>query len=128
MAAIEGVMKIFNEAGLPRIREKSLLITAYMMFLIDERLTSHGFKVGNPRQDDRRGGHVALEHDEAYRICRALKSRGVIPDYREPNVIRLSPAPLYVTYADVYRLVGILEEIAVTKAYEQFEHVRTLVV
>ncbi|MDL2259746.1 kynureninase [Deltaproteobacteria bacterium OttesenSCG-928-K17] len=128
MAGIEGVMKIFNDAGLDRIREKSLKITAYLMYLIDERLARYGYEVGNPRQDEKRGGHVALEHDEAYRICQALKSHHVIPDYREPNVIRLAPAALYVSYQDVHKLVDILEEIAVNKEYEKFENIRTLVV
>ena len=128
MSALEGVMNIFQEAGMERIREKSLKITAYMMFLIDERLSRHGFAVGNPREDARRGGHVALEHDEAYRICQALKEHDVIPDYREPNVIRLAPAALYVSYADVHRLVDILDEIAVQKDYEKYSHQRALVV
>ena len=91
-------------------------------------LSRTGFAAGNPRGDARRGGHVALEHDEAYRICQALKDHGVIPDYREPNVIRLAPAALYVSYADVFRLVEILEEIAVKKEYEKFSNQRALVV
>lgn len=128
MSALEGVMNIFKEAGMDKIREKSLKITAYLMYLIDQRLSRHGFAVGNPREDARRGGHVALEHDEAYRICQALKDHGVIPDYREPNVIRLAPAALYVSYADVFRLVEILEEIAVKKEYEKFSNQRALVV
>lgn len=128
MAALEGVMKIVSEAGIDRIREKSLKITAYLMYLIDERLAPLGYAVGNPRQDEIRGGHVALEHDEAYRICQALKGHGVIPDFREPNVIRLAPAPLYVSYLDVYRLVEILEEIGRNKEYEKYDNARSLVV
>ncbi len=128
MAALEGVMQIYKDAGMDRIREKSLKITAYMMFLIDQRLTKYGYAVGNPREDAKRGGHVALEHDDAYRICLALKKHGVIPDFREPNVVRLAPVALYVTYEDVYRLVDILEEIVVNKEYEAFSQTRALVV
>ncbi len=128
MAALEGALDIFAEAGMTRVREKSLALTEYLMYLVDKRLAPYGYAVGNPREDARRGGHVALEHDEAYRICLALKTRGVIPDFREPNVVRLAPVALYVSFEDVHRCVDILEEIAATKAYEPFSHARSLVV
>lgn len=128
MAAIEGMLDIYRDAGMERVREKSLQLTEYLMYLIDTRLVQYGFYAGTPREAARRGGHVALEHDEAYRICRALKDRGVIPDFREPNVVRLAPVALYVRYEDVYRMVDILEEIAKTKAYEAYSMERTLVV
>jgi kynureninase len=120
MAPIEGSLDMFNEAGMDNIRKKSLHMTAYLMYLIDSKLARYGFSVGNPREDSRRGGHVALEHDEAYRISLALRDNKVIPDYREPNVIRLAPIALYNTYQEVYRLVEILEEIVVSKAYEKY--------
>lgn len=127
MAAIEGVMAIYKDAGMDKVREKSLKLTAYMMFLIDQRLTRLGYSIGNPREDKIRGGHVALEHAEAFRICQALKDHNVIPDYREPNVIRLAPAALYVSYADTHNMIDILEEIAENKEYERYENKRTLV-
>ncbi|HZH92789.1 MAG TPA: kynureninase [Tissierellaceae bacterium] len=120
MAPIEGSLDMFNEAGMDNIRKKSLHITAYLMYLIDSKLARYGYSVGNPRENSRRGGHVALEHEEAYRISLALRDNKVIPDYREPNVIRLAPIALYNTYQEVYRLVEILEEIVVSKAYEKY--------
>lgn len=128
MAPIEGVLKLYNEAGMDKIRKKSLLLTEYLMFLIDERLQKYGCQVGTPREDFRRGGHVALEHDEAYRICAALKEHNVIPDFREPNIVRLAPVALYVSFAEIYRLVDILESILINREYEKFSHQRTLVV
>ncbi|MBO0441293.1 kynureninase [Enterococcus sp. DIV0869a] len=128
MAPLEGTLTIFNEVGMDKIREKSLMITAYLMYLIDEKLAKYGYAVGNPREDSRRGGHVCLEHEEAYRICKALKEAKIIPDFREPNVIRLAPIALYNTYEEVYTLVETLEEIAINKKYERFSNERTLVV
>lgn len=128
MAALEGVLAVYRDAGMPRVREKSLRLTAYLMYLIDQRLLPYGYGVGNPREDAARGGHVALEHPEAYRICQALKARGVIPDFREPNVIRLAPVALYNTYTEIYRLVEILETISVGREYEHFSEERALVV
>ncbi|MED3549768.1 kynureninase [Cytobacillus praedii] len=128
MAPLEGVLNIFNDAGIKNIRLKSLDITAYLMYLADERLTKFGYAIGNPREDEKRGGHVCLEHEEAYRICQALKDHQVIPDYRESNVIRLAPVALYISYEEVYRLVEILEDIVKNKEYEKYSNKRTLVV
>lgn len=128
MAPMEGILKVFNEAGIENIRKKSLALTDYLIFLIEERLSQYDFSNGTPVKHDRRGGHVALEHDEAYRICLALKEKNVIPDFREPNVIRLAPCALYVSFQDVHKLVDILEEIAIEKSYEKFSDERALVV
>lgn len=128
MAPIEGVLKIFNEVGMHAIRTKSLHITSYLMYLIDEKLTKYGYAVGNLREDYLRGGHVCLVHDEAYRISLALKDKGVIPDFREPNVIRLAPTALYTSYEEVLTVVDILEEIAQKQLYEQYSNKRGLVV
>lgn len=128
MAALDGVLDIYEEAGMDRVREKSLRLTAYMMYLIDTRLKQYGCEVGTPREDGARGGHVALEHEEAYRICKALKDRNVIPDFREPNVVRLAPTALYTSYEDVYRLVDIIAEILTSEAYKQYSETKTLVV
>lgn len=128
MAPLEGALRIFNEAGMARIREKSLRMTAYLMFLIDEKLKKYGFSYGNPTDDVKRGGHVALTHNDAYRICLALKQYKVIPDFREPDVIRLAPVALYNTYSEVYTLAEILESIMQNKEYEAFDNKRSLVV
>ncbi len=128
MAPIEGVAKMFNEAGIENIRKKSLMLTDYFIFLIEERLKQYSFSNGTPLDHSRRGGHVALEHEEAYRICLALKEKKVVPDFREPNVIRIAPVALYVSFEDVYKLVDILEEIGIEKSYEKFSDERALVV
>jgi len=128
MAPLEGIMKIFNEAGIENIRKKSLLLTDYLIFLIEKRLVKYGFANGTPVEHNRRGGHIALEYEEAYRICLALKDRNVIPDFREPNVIRLAPVALYVSFEDIHKVVDIIEEIARDKTYQRFPNIRTLVV
>lgn len=128
MAPLEGTMKIFEEAGQEKMREKSLEITAYLMYLIDTKLTKYGYAVGNPRDDEKRGGHVSCEHDDAYRICLALKQNGVIPDFREPNVIRLAPTALYTSYEEVYQVAQVLEKIVVNKENEKLSEKRAVVI
>ncbi|MDW7678789.1 MAG: kynureninase [Bacillota bacterium] len=120
MAPLEGSLELFNEVGMAAIRKKSLKLTGYLMDLIDERLSVHGFAIGNPREESRRGGHVALEHPEAVRINQALKDNGVLPDFRAPNVIRLAPIALYTSFTEVYQLVEILAGIMEEKEYENY--------
>lgn len=127
MAPLYGTLNIFNEIGIKNIRAKSLHITAYLMYLADSRLYEYGYSIGNPREDNRRGGHVSLEHNEAYRISLALRDNNVIPDYREPNVVRLAPVALYVSYEEVYHLVEILEKIVKNKEYEKYSLERVTV-
>ena len=115
--------KMVVEAGLDRIREKSLKATDYLMYLVDELLTGrpYNYSVGNPREAERRGGHVAVEHEEARRISMALADRGIIPDFRPPKVIRLSPIPLYSSYQEIWEVVQHLKAVIDNKEYLRYE-------
>jgi len=126
-APLEGSLNIFMEAGIENIREKSLHQTDYMMYLIDNMISGepYNFTIGNPREAEQRGGHVALEHQtDAVRINEALKKRGVIPDFRYPNVMRLAPIALYTSYQDIWNVVQHLKEIMDNREYENFDSKR----
>lgn len=113
-STLRGSLAMINEAGIGRIRRKSLAMTTYLMALVDTHLTEapYSFRIGTPRQEHRRGGHVALERDvHAEGVCEALIDRGVVPDYRPPNVIRICPSPLYGTYQEIWETVQHLREI-----------------
>jgi kynureninase len=127
LAPMIGALEMFAEAGIGRLREKSLRLTRYLTWLVEHELAGMGFGIGNPREDRRRGGHVALEHESAASICQALKHRGVVPDFRSPNVIRLAPAPLYVSFADVRQTVLALKEIMVSEEYRRYDNRRGVV-
>jgi kynureninase len=86
-----------------------------------------GFSIANPVEDERRGGHVSLEHEEAVRISRALKEAGIIPDFRAPNILRLAPVAFYTTYVEVWESVQILKTIMLARTYEKFENKRGVV-
>ena len=121
-AAIEGSLKIILEAGINIIRSKSLRLTSYLMYLVDEILSKnpHNFTIGTPREARHRGGHVAIEHEHALGISEALRARGVVPDFRPPNIIRIAPTPLYNTYHEVWQLVQYLKEIIDNREYENY--------
>jgi kynureninase len=127
MAPLLGAFELIHTAGIDRIRAKSLALTELMMDVIDTELAGLGFSIATPREPECRGGHVALRHAEAARICKALKDASVIPDFRPPDIIRLCPAPLYGTFAEVVEVVRVLKEIAVARAYERYANVRELV-
>lgn len=125
-APLEGSLKLYHAAGIDALRQKSLHLTEYMIYLIDT-LVPHeksGYSIGTPRDPGRRGGHVAVEHDEALRINEALKKRGVVPDFRFPNVIRLAPVPLYTGYLEVWQTVQHLKEIVDKEEYLKFSKKR----
>lgn len=126
-APLIGSLEMFAEAGIARLRKKSLRLTRYMMDLISRELQGMGFTIGNPLEDSRRGGHIYLEHAEAARICKALKANQVIPDFRAPNGIRLAPVALYNTCEDVWNTVQILKKIMEEEQYKQFENKREII-
>lgn len=127
MAPLLGSLEMFAEVGIERLRKKSLELTRYLMEIAAAELDGAGFAIGTPLENERRGGHVALEHDEAARICEALKENGVIPDFRAPNVIRLAPVALYTSYDEVWRTMQILAKIMIEKQYEKYENRRGVV-
>lgn len=113
-AALRGSLRLFHEAGIEALRAKSLAQTSYLAEVFRKTgLTEppYNFAIGSPAAPERRGGHLAVEHEEAARIAKALKARGVIPDFRAPNVIRLAPAPLYTGYHELWQCVQALREI-----------------
>ena len=121
-APLIGSLGIFEEAGMAAVREKSLRLTRFLGDMADALLAGepYGFSIGTPREDARRGGHVALLHPEAMRIAEALRGRGVVPDYRPPDIVRVAPVALYNTYTEVWELVAHLREVMETREFERF--------
>ena len=128
-APIEGSLQMIAEAGIGNIREKSIRITGYLMYLIDEMLSGepYSYGVATPREPDRRGGHVGVTHDDAWRINQALIARGVIPDFRPPKIIRLAPIPLYVSYHDVWKVAMHLKAVIDGGEHDAFSDDRSTV-
>jgi kynureninase len=128
-APIEGSLRVMKEAGIQRIREKSEKITSYLIYLIDEQLTAkpYSYRINTPRDVKRRGGHVGVVHKEGWRINQALIARGVIPDFRPPNTIRLAPIPLYVSYHDVWKVAQHLKAVIDNKEYQNYSEDKSTV-
>lgn len=111
MAPLLGSLSIIAGAGIDNLRAKSLQLNRLLMDLVDERLRHRGVSVITPREDHRRGGHVALAHPEAEALCRMLHERQVVADYRRPDILRLCPSPLYSSFEDCWDVIERLESI-----------------
>ena len=101
--------------------------TGFLMERVDDELASFGVSIATPRDAAGRGGHVAIAHPYAWRICQALRAAGVVPDFRHPDLIRLSPSPLYTSYADCAEAVARLKQILLNRVYETFPAAPALV-
>jgi kynureninase len=112
MAPLYASLAIFDDAGMGRIRAKSLQLSAYLDFLLDAA-PSGGFERITPRAEAARGCQISiLVHDRPRETFAALAGEGIVGDYREPNVIRVAPAPLFNTFHDVWRFATTLARVA----------------
>ena len=122
MLAVEPGVELIMEAGIESLRAKSVRQCEYLIFLAEQWLYPLGFELGSPRDGSQRGSHVSLRHKEGYRITRALiesppPAAQVIPDFREPDNIRLGIAPIYTTYAEIFRAAARMRQIVERKEY-----------
>jgi kynureninase len=107
LAPLRASMEIFSEAGMERLRTKSMSLTGYMEFLLGQHASSKlKFSIVTPREQDRRGAQLSIRLPRAGReLCERLAAAGVIGDWREPDTFRVAAVPLYNSYQDVYRFV-----------------------
>jgi kynureninase len=112
LAPLRASLELFGRAGMGALRQKSLRLTAYLEALIRERLADT-LQVVTPREPGRRGAQLSLRvaagHEHGRSLFEYLATVGVLGDWREPDVIRISPAPLYNTHADVLRFARAVE-------------------
>jgi kynureninase len=103
LTAVQAGVELVAEAGIDAIRAKGIALTEYAIAIADEWLAPLGCSIGSPRDPARRGAQVGIRHPDARRLTAALIERGVIPDFRAPDTIRIGLAPLSTSFADVHR-------------------------
>lgn len=118
MAALECGVDLMAEVDMALVRTKSVQLGRVFMDLMDEHCAGHGFTLVSPREDARRGSHVSYAHPRGYGIMQALKERGVIGDFRDPDVLRFGLTPLYLRYADMLEAVLRIREVCATRAWD----------
>ena len=109
---VDTVLAAGDRGGMAAIRDKSLALTDLFMRLVDERSAGHGFTIVTPRDPVQRGSQVSIAHpDDAYAIMQALIARGVIGDFRPPDILRFGFTPLYTRFVDVWDAVDRLQQV-----------------
>ena len=104
-------LDLFQEVGMDALREKSVILTGYLEYLLDQ-LDSEAFTIITPSDPEQRGCQLSIRFTSSGKtIHERLMEKNVMCDYREPGVIRVAPAPFYNSFDDVYRFVEILKEI-----------------
>ena len=111
LSALAPGIEVVTRAGLERIRAKGSALTELAIALADRWLAEHGVTVASPRDPRIRGAHLALAHRDAAALCQRLGDRGVLVDYRAPDVVRLGLSPLTTRFVEVWDGVSALREI-----------------
>lgn len=105
MKSLEAALHIFSETNIEAIRAKSVGLTEFFIGLFDEYLAGKGFTLESPRASESRGSHVALGFAGGRALVQHMSARGVIADFRPPDLMRFGMAPLYNSYGDIVKLV-----------------------
>jgi kynureninase len=123
LSLIEPGVDMLLEAGMDKVRAKSVQQTEYLIGLWDALLKDLGFSLNTPRDPNKRGSHVSIGHEEGLRIDLALiHDMNVIPDFRAPDNIRLGIAPLYTSFSDILETVTRLKKIVTEDLFKKYSH------
>ncbi|NMO88788.1 aminotransferase class V-fold PLP-dependent enzyme [Actinomycetospora sp. TBRC 11914] len=101
LVPVRAGLDVYAEAGIGAVRAKSEALTAFAVEIADEVLAPLGVELASPRDPARRGGHVTLRHPDAEAVVAECRRRGVVPDFRAPDGIRVGLAPLSTSFTEV---------------------------
>ena len=122
LSAVEPGVDLLLEAGMERLRDRSVRLSEYFLELWDAQLAPLGFRLNSPRDPAWRGSHISLGHDEGLPINLSLiHDMKVLPDFRRPDNIRIGIAPLYNTFTDLHQAVERLREVVTRGLYRRYE-------
>ena len=124
LIAFDEALSIWQDVSIDKVRQKSIALCDYFITLVEAKCDGYGLRLISPREGDNRGSQISFalgeEGDEAgYAIMAALIDRGVIGDFRAPNILRFGFAPLYIRFKDVWQAVSHLCDILQTRAWDK---------
>ncbi|HVR31185.1 MAG TPA: kynureninase [Acidimicrobiia bacterium] len=126
LVALNAALDVFDGVDMAAVRAKSVSLTELFIALVEEN--GLGLRLVSPRDPGRRGSHVCFAHPQGYSIVRALIDRGVIGDFRAPDIMRFGFGPLYVRHVDVFDAVQALGDVLASGVYTEARYaVRTAV-
>ena len=118
LCVLEVGVDIMARADIQAIRKKSKKMGDLFIAAVEQSCKDFGFGIASPRNADQRGSHVSLTHENGYAIMQALIERGVIGDFRAPDILRFGLTPLYLRYVDVWDAVEILADIMASETWK----------
>jgi kynureninase len=118
MISLDAALDVWAGVDLNVLRNKSIVLGDLFIALVEARCAEHGFALASPRDGKARGSQVSFRHDQGYAIMQALIARGVIGDFRAPDIVRFGFTPLYTRYVDVWQAAEILYDIMETRAWD----------
>ena len=122
LAALECGVDSFAGVDMMALRAKSMRMCDLFIALVEQLCSGQGLMLASPREAAVRGSQVSFRHPEGYAVMQALIARGVIGDFRAPDLIRFGFAPLYIRYVDLWDAAEALREVLVSRAYDRLEH------
>lgn len=117
MLALEAALAAYDGVSVAAVRERSLSLTGFFLSCLDTLVPD--LEIATPREATRRGSQVSLRHPDAYAVVQALVARGVVGDFREPDVVRLGFAPLYLSHTDVLAAALQLRAVLTEREFER---------
>ena len=119
LACLDEALNIFADVDMLDVLEKSRKMGDLFIRLMEERCSHHGFSLGSPSANDRRGSQVCFKHQHAYSIVQALIERNVICDFRAPDVVRFGLATLYLRYVDIWEAMATISTVLEEQTWRQ---------
>ncbi|MEO1524672.1 MAG: kynureninase [Planctomycetota bacterium] len=119
MAALEAALDLWRDVDLETVRAKSIGLSQLFLQVVESRLGDAAPRLLSPRDPNERGSHLAFGHPNGYEIVQALIDRGMIGDFREPEVMRFGFAPLYMRFTDVLQAAEMLVDVVASRAWDQ---------
>ncbi len=124
LAALDAALELWEGIDMQAVRARSMALSQRFVAEVEARAAGHGLSLASPREAARRGSQVSFRCPQGYAVMQALIARGVIGDFRAPDLIRFGFAPLYNTEAEVVQAARLLAEVLDTRAWDRPEHLR----
>ena len=119
LRALQSGLEIYQDVSLQQVREKSMALTDLFIMLLKNECAAWELEIISPEDASQRGSQVAVSHPQGYAVMQALISRGVIGDFRAPNLMRFGFAPLFLSYQDIHDAVKQLKQILESEEWNQ---------
>ena len=119
MSALDAALDVWQDVDMSEIRQKSIALCDVFIRTVQMHDCLHELKLCSPSAANQRGSQLAFSHDNAFAICQALIEKGVIADFRAPNILRFGFTPLYTSFEDIWQAVTILVDVVTSELYKE---------